>query len=687
MQEYPVAQLLGQGGIAAHLAFHFQIRGALADQFQGLGHLARLRRRVRAETGMRQQRYLRWHEAGDFLGGEQGDFGDLLGAGIGVEVGIAEEQRSVGSDQHVHRRRGFHARAQADDVEYILDVVGVAADQAAEQGISVTEAQQQRADHRGAGIDADARLAWINALAAAQPVIFLPAVFVVGVVLRIDQLKITVGANAQAQFSDALFHPPAPANQDRRSQAVIEYRLRCPQDPLFLALGIQHPLAVGLGAIEQWPHHQAGAIDPLAELGVIGAEVADRPGSDAAVHGSPRDRQRQGQQQARFEGLGNQILRAEVERLVAISGGFLLGMRLARQVGQGAHAGQLHRFIDRGRADVQRAAEDIWEAQDVVDLIGVVGAASGDDRIGPGGLGLFGHDLRHRIGQGQDQGLVGHGLDHITRQHAGLGQTQEHISAHQGLGQGARSGFCSIGGLFRIQCAPSFVDHSAAVADDDVLAAQPQADQQIQAGDARSTGAGSDQPHLTDILADQRQSVKHGGSGDDRGAVLVIVEHRNLHSLAQAALNVEAFRSLDIFQVDAAKAGLQAGNDLYQLVGIVLVDFDIKYIDTGKFLEQHALAFHDRLGRQRADVAEAEHGGAIRDHRHQIAARSDGGHFARILDDDLAGGGNTRRIGQRQIMLVGQRFGRGDFDLAIRGHAVITQGVFAEIVSHGRDGS
>ena len=44
---------------------------------------------------------------------------------------------------------------------------------------------------------------------------------------------------------------------------------------------------------------------------------------------------------------------------------------------------------------------------------------------------------------------------------------------------------------------------------------------------------------------------------DDGGTVLVVVEHRDLHPLAQLALDDEAFRRLDVLEVDAAESGLQ----------------------------------------------------------------------------------------------------------------------------------
>ena len=53
--------------------------------------------------------------------------------------------------------------------------------------------------------------------------------------------------------------------------------------------------------------------------------------------------------------------------------------------------------------------------------------------------------------------------------------------------------------------------------------------------------------------------------------------------------------------------------------GILGRDFEIDEVDVGEALEQHRLAFHHRLGRERAEVAEAEDGGAVGDDGDEIA--------------------------------------------------------------------
>ena len=212
--------------------------------------------------------------------------------------------------------------------------------------------------------------------------------------------------------------------------------------------------------------------------------------------------------------------------------------------------------------------------------------------------------------------------------------------------------------------------------------------QHVHAGDAGGARAGVHDLDLVGLFADHRERIEKGGAEDDRGAMLIVVEHRDVHAFAQGALDHEAFRRLDVLQVDAAEARLQAGDDLDQLFRVGFVDLDVEDVDAGELLEQHALAFHDRLRGQRTDVAQAEHGGAVGDDCHQVAAR---GHFrggVGVAHDFFAGKGHARRIGQRQFALGDHGLGRDDLDLARRRAPVIVERCLLEkigIAGHGAD--
>ena len=99
------------------------------------------------------------------------------------------------------------------------------------------------------------------------------------------------------------------------------------------------------------------------------------------------------------------------------AGGDRIDRRIARELGDGIDRGLLHLLIDCGGADVERAAEDEGKAQDVVDLIGEVGATGTDHGVGTRFAGLIRHDLRVWIGKRHHQRLVRHLLDHLWCQH------------------------------------------------------------------------------------------------------------------------------------------------------------------------------------------------------------------------------------------------------------------------------
>ena len=163
-------------------------------------------------------------------------------------------------------------------------------------------------------------------------------------------------------------------------------------------------------------------------------------------------------------------------------------------------------------------------------------------------------------------------------------------------------------------------DHAGAIGDQHVVTRQTQRLEQLQARDRGGASARGHQLDLIDALVDQLERVDDGGRGNDRGAVLIVVKHRDLHAILELLLDKKALRCLDVLEVDAAEGRLQAGDDIDQLVGIVLGDLDIEDIDAGELLKQHRFAFHHRLGRERPDVAEPEHGGAVGDDPDQITA-------------------------------------------------------------------
>ena len=169
---------------------------------------------------------------------------------------------------------------------------------------------------------------------------------------------------------------------------------------------------------------------------------------------------------------------------------------------------------------------------------------------------------------------------------------------------------------------------------------------------------------VADVLADDLERVEQRGAGDDRGAVLVVVEDGDLQRLAQRLLDVEAVRRADVLEVDPADRRLEQLAELDDVVRVLRADLEVEDVEVGELLEQVRLAFHHRLAGERADVAESEHRGAVRDDGDEIA-------LGRVLVRDIgillnleAGLGHAGRVGEREIALIVERLGGNDGDLS-----------------------
>ena len=149
------------------------------------------------------------------------------------------------------------------------------------------------------------------------------------------------------------------------------------------------------------------------------------------------------------------------------------------------------------------------------------------------------------------------------------------------------------------------------------------------------------------------------------------MEDGDLHALAQALLDLETLGALDVFQIDAAEGGLQRRHHIDQTRDVLFRHLDVEHVDAGEFLEQDGLAFHHRLRRQRADVAQTQHRRAVGQNRDEILTGGQMGRLGRILRYGLAGHSHAGRIGQSQIALVAERLGRLNLEFAGIGIAMI----------------
>jgi hypothetical protein len=171
--------------------------------------------------------------------------------------------------------------------------------------------------------------------------------------------------------------------------------------------------------------------------------------------------------------------------------------------------------------------------------------------------------------------------------------------------------------LVAVEVLAAGAEDALAVDGDDVLHAL--GDEQLPAGVAGRARARHRDGDVADVLADDLERVDEGGEHDDRGAVLVVVEDRDVELLAQPLLDLEAAGRGDVLEVDAAERRGDRLADRDDLVDVLRVEADREPVDAGEVLEERGLPLHDRHRRLRADVAEAEHGGPVGDDRDRVA--------------------------------------------------------------------
>ena len=155
------------------------------------------------------------------------------------------------------------------------------------------------------------------------------------------------------------------------------------------------------------------------------------------------------------------------------------------------------------------------------------------------------------------------------------------------------------------------VEDAVLINGDDVLSARDL--QHVDDGRARRAGAVLDDLDVLNALADDLQGVEHTRQHDDGCAVLVVVEHGDVEVTLEFGFDFKALGAADVLQVDTAEGrgnGLDRSDDLLLRLG---VQADGERINAAELLEQDALALHDRQTGLRADVAQTQHGSAVRD--------------------------------------------------------------------------
>ena len=151
------------------------------------------------------------------------------------------------------------------------------------------------------------------------------------------------------------------------------------------------------------------------------------------------------------------------------------------------------------------------------------------------------------------------------------------------------------------------------------------------------------------------------------------MKDRDRQLTPERLLDVEALGSLDVFEVDAAKRGLQHLHCTDDLVRVLGVELDVENVDVGKTLEEHALALHHRLAGKRADVPQTQHRGPVGYHRHEVPLPRIVVGVLRVSFDSSAGNRDTGGVGQGQVSLGHTGLAGDDLELSLAAVTVVIE--------------
>ena len=236
-------------------------------------------------------------------------------------------------------------------------------------------------------------------------------------------------------------------HQDRRAIARIAETNRGTDNLFFFTFRKYHALRVLPHAFGNGFQRAHCRIQPIRQIARIALQIRQGLARHAAIHRSLGNSGRNARNQARIEGIGDDVFRAEAKRLARTRARDFFRHIFPRQHGQRFSSGNFHRVIDGRSAHIQGATENKGKAQNIIDLVRVIRTPGRDNAIRPRRARLIRGDFRIGVSHGENDRLWRHGADHLRRQRALHRQAKEHIRAIQGLRERAGGGGHRMGGF------------------------------------------------------------------------------------------------------------------------------------------------------------------------------------------------------------------------------------------------
>ena len=148
-----------------------------------------------------------------------------------------------------------------------------------------------------------------------------------------------------------------------------------------------------------------------------------------------------------------------------------------------------------------------------------------------------------------------------------------------------RPGGCEITFLF-VQVGALFADDTFAIHHNDIFESRTERYIQFRTRYGRGTCTVYDNFNVFNLLSCYFKGVDKSCAGDDGRTVLVIVHHRDIEFFFQTTFYLEAFRCLDIFQIDTTERRSDGFHCFDEFFRIFFVHFDVEHIDASVDFEE-----------------------------------------------------------------------------------------------------
>ncbi len=145
--------------------------------------------------------------------------------------------------------------------------------------------------------------------------------------------------------------------------------------------------------------------------------------------------------------------------------------------------------------------------------------------------------------------------------------------------------------------------------------------------------------------------------------MLVVMHDGDVDAVLDAALDLETSRRADVFELDGRERRGDGHDGLDDGVGVLGVEQDGHARQAAERLHQGGLPLHDRHGRQRPDIAQAEHGRSVGDDGHEMADGGEAPGQSGVLLDLEADFGDAGRVDFAQDIEAVDRVAAADGDL------------------------